>query len=60
MPFSPRHRPEVYPVLVRVADCEVPLEGQGHDHEHGGDHGDVGHHAAALGERSEPLGCKND
>lgn len=29
----PGRGPEVDPVGVRVADCEVPLEGQGHDHE---------------------------
>ena len=43
---------------MRVADGEVPLEGEGHDHEDGGHHGEVGEDAEALGQRHKPLGLK--
>ena len=50
-----RGRPQVDPVLVRIADGKVALESQGHDHEDGGAHGDVGQHVRRLTQGREPA-----
>ena len=41
-------RPQVDSVLVWIADGKVALEGQRHNHEDGGAHGDVGQHVGGL------------